>query len=123
MSSKLLKVYTPEGDQRENDSDRDIKDDLENFFESAKCTGYDRDVVEYFKDNNDGNMGEEFKAQTTFQRHIRPVKFANGFTRNKVSMVAHTTTSIPQGTSTGAGNLELRNILQSAEEVKKTAEN
>ena len=38
-------------------------------------------------------------------------------------MVAHTTTSIPQGTSTGAGNLELRNILQSAEEVKKTAEN
>ena len=46
MSSTLLDAYTPEGDRRENgrdrDRDRDIKNDLEDFFESAKCSGYDR---------------------------------------------------------------------------------
>ena len=89
MSSTLLDAYTPEGDRRgsDRDRDRDIKNDLEDFFESAKCSGYDRDVVEYFEDN-DRNGGrdrdrdrdrnrdrdrdrnrdrnENFKAKTTF---------------------------------------------------------
>merc|ERR1712223_2170405 len=60
MSSTLLDAYTPEGDRRDSgrDRDRDIKNDLEDFFESAKCSGYDRDVVEYFEDN-DRNGGRD----------------------------------------------------------------
>ena len=147
MSSTLLDAYTPDGDRRgsDRDRDRDIKNDLEDFFESAKCSGYDRDVVEYFEDN-DRNGGrdrdrdrdrnrdrdrdrnrdrnENFKAKTTFQNNADgEINFANGFTRNKVSMVARTTSMMPQDTSTEKPDAELKNILQSAAEVKKTAGN
>jgi len=144
MSSTLLDAYTPEGDRRDSgrDRDRDIKNDLEDFFESAKCSGYDRDVVEYFEDNDrnggrdrdrDRNRGrdrnrdrnEDFKAKTTFQNNNDgQVNFANGFMRNKVSMVARTTSlQDATGSSTEKPDVEFKNILQSAAEVKKTAGN
>ena len=136
MSSTLLDAYTPEGDRRDSGRDRDIKNDLEDFFESAKCSGYDRDVVEYFEDN-DRNGGrdrdrnrnrdrnEDFKAKTTFQNNNDgQVNFANGFMRNKVSMVSRTTSlQDATGSSTEKPDVEFKNILQSAAEVKKTAGN
>ena len=142
MSSTLLDAYTPEGDRRDSGRDRDIKNDLEDFFESAKCSGYDRDVVEYFEDNDrnggrdrdrDRNRGrdrnrdrnEDFKAKTTFQNNNDgQVNFANGFMRNKVSMVSRTTSlQDATGSSTEKPDVEFKNILQSAAEVKKTAGN
>ena len=106
-----------------------------------------RDVVEYFedKDRNGGrdrdrdrnrdrdrdrnrDRNEDFKAKTTFQNNNNDgqVNFANGFTRNKVSMVARTTSLMPQQGTTGSTekpDMEFKNILQSAAEVKKTAGN
>ena len=131
MSSTLLDAYTPEGDRRDSRHDRDIKNDLEDFFESAKCSGYDRDVVEYFEDY-DRKWGRYHNRdpKTTFQNNNDgQINFANGFTRNKVSMVARTTSLMPsqQGTTTGSSiekpDVDFKNILQSAAEVKKTAGN
>ena len=131
MSSTLLDAYTPEGDRRDSGRDRDIKNDLEDFFESAKCSGYDRDVVEYFEDH-DRKWGQYHNRdpKTTFQNNNDgQINFANGFTRNKVSMVARTTSLMPsqQGTTTGSSrerpDVNFKNILQSAAEVKKTAGN
>ena len=131
MSSTLLDAYTPEGDRRDSGRDHDIKNDLEDFFESAKCSGYDRDVVEYFEDH-DRKWGRYHNRdpKTTFQNNNDgQINFANGFTRNKVSMVARTTSLMPsqQGTTTGSSiekpDVDFKNILQSAAEVKKTAGN
>ena len=129
MSSTLLDAYTPEGDRRDSGRDRDIKNDLEDFFESAKCSGYDRDVVEYFEDH-DRKWGRYHNRdpKTTFQNNNDgQINFANGFTRNKVSMVARTTSLMPsqQGTTTGSSiekpDVDFKNILQSAAEVKKNS--
>ena len=126
MSSTLLDAYTPEGDRRDSGRDRDIKNDLEDFFESAKCSGYDRDVVEYFEDH-DRKWGRYHNRdpKTTFQNNNDgQVNFANGFTRNKVSMVARTTSlQDTTGSSTEKPDVEFKNLLQSAAEVKKTAGN
>ena len=118
MSSTLLDAYTPEGDRRDSgrDQDQDIKNDLEDFFESAKCSGYDRDVVEYFEDH-DRKWGQyrNHDPKTTFQNNNDgQINFANGFKRNKVSMVAR---------SIEKPDVDFKKILQSAAEVKKTAGN
>ena len=126
MSSTLLDAYTPEGDRRDSGRDRDIKNDLEDFFESAKCSGYDRDVVEYFEDHDrKWSRYHNRDPKTTFQNNNDgQINFANGFTRNKVSMVARTTLlQDATGSSTEKPDVEFKNILQSAAEVKKTAGN
>ena len=53
MSSTLLEHYEADGSKRRGSkSDKDIEDDLEEFFEGASCTGYDRDIQDYFKDKD-----------------------------------------------------------------------
>ena len=53
MGSTLLEHYEPSGSRRrDTPDDKDIEDDLEEFFESATCTGYDRDIQDYFKDGD-----------------------------------------------------------------------
>merc|ERR1712038_1662062 len=107
MSSTLLDAYTPEGDRRDSGRDRDR----------------DRDINRGRDRNRDRN--EDFKAKTTFQNNNDgQVNFANGFMRNKVSMVARTTSlQDATGSSTEKPDVEFKNILQSAAEVKKTAGN
>ena len=54
LGATLLDHYEPSGSRRRdsNPSDKDIEDDLEEFFEDATCTGYDRDIQDYFKDKD-----------------------------------------------------------------------
>ena len=53
MAATLLDHYNADGSKRRGSkSDRDIESDLEEFFEGASCTGYDRDIQDYFKDKD-----------------------------------------------------------------------
>ena len=53
MAATLLDHYEADGSKRRGSkSDRDIESDLEDFFEGASCTGYDRDIQDYFKDKD-----------------------------------------------------------------------
>ena len=46
LSTTLLETFSPEGDKRSTSkSDRQFKTDLEDFFNTAKCTGYDDDIL------------------------------------------------------------------------------
>ena len=52
MSSILLQQWYPDGSRRESSkSEREFKNDVEEFFEDVKCTGYDDDVQEYIEDS------------------------------------------------------------------------
>ena len=45
LGGTLLEQWTPEGDERDDrKSDRDFKNDVEDFFETAKCTRFDDDI-------------------------------------------------------------------------------
>ena len=45
LGGTLLEQWTPEGDERDDrKSDRDFKNDVEDFFETAKCTKFDDDI-------------------------------------------------------------------------------
>ena len=53
MSRTLLDYWEPDGSRRTSTSERDLTDNLEDFFEAAKCTRYDRDIQEYVEDGDD----------------------------------------------------------------------
>ena len=45
LGGTLLEQWTPEGDERDDrKSDREFKNDVEDFFETAKCTRFDDDI-------------------------------------------------------------------------------
>ena len=49
LGGTLLEQWTPEGEKRGSKSDREFKRDMEDFFETAKCTRFDDDIqVEIF---------------------------------------------------------------------------
>ena len=50
MSKTLLEYWEPDGKRRTSSNERDLEDNLEEFFEAAKCTKYDKDIQEYVKD-------------------------------------------------------------------------
>ena len=44
LGSTLLEQWTPEGEKRGSKNDREFKKDMEDFFETAKCTRFDDDI-------------------------------------------------------------------------------
>lgn len=50
MSKTLLEYWEPDGSRRTSSNERELEDNLEEFFEAAKCTKYDKDIQDYVKD-------------------------------------------------------------------------
>ena len=44
LGGTLLEQWTPEGEKRGSKNDREFKKDMEDFFETAKCTRFDDDI-------------------------------------------------------------------------------
>ena len=44
LGGTLLEQWTPDGDERGDKSEREFKRDMEDFFETAKCTRFDDDI-------------------------------------------------------------------------------
>jgi hypothetical protein len=44
LGGTLLKQWTPEGDKRDSKNEREFKKDMEDFYETAKCTRFDDDI-------------------------------------------------------------------------------
>ena len=60
MSKSLLEMWTPEGNKRDRDeSEKNFKEDLEDFFQTARCTKFDDDIQDYYEGRgkfaDDGN--------------------------------------------------------------------
>ena len=54
LGGTLLEVWNPNGDKRpSSQSERDFKDDLEDFFNTASCTRFDRDIQDYYEGKSD----------------------------------------------------------------------
>ena len=45
LGGTLLEQWTPEGDERDSKSEKDFKENVEDFFETAKCTRFDDDIL------------------------------------------------------------------------------
>ena len=52
LGATLLDHYNPDGSKRRGSSDRDLEDELDSFYEGVRCTDYDRDIQDYFNDND-----------------------------------------------------------------------
>ena len=48
LGGTLLEQWTPEGDERDSKSEKDFKENVEDFFETAKCTRFDDDILVSF---------------------------------------------------------------------------
>ena len=59
LSSTLLEFWDPEGNERDKPSDREIGQELEDFFETAKCTRFDDDIQDYAE--NGGRRRDKVK--------------------------------------------------------------
>lgn len=126
LSSTLLDVYTPEGDKRpSSQTEREFKNDLEDFFEAAKCTGYDKDVVDYYEDNRSSrtsnlqrdrnrnrNRGTEEFQNISPAPSNGAVAFQNS-RPNKVEAVAQTNQNNKDG---------LQQIVSLAAQIKEDAD-
>ena len=44
LGGTLLEQWTPEGKKRGSKSEKEFKNDVEDFFETAKCTRFDKDI-------------------------------------------------------------------------------
>ena len=44
LGGTLLEQWTPEGKKRGSKNEKEFKNDLEDFFETAKCTRFDKDI-------------------------------------------------------------------------------
>ena len=63
LGGTLLEVWDPNGDKRpSSQSERDFKDDLEDFFNTASCTRFDKDIQDYYEGKSD-KYRERFESR------------------------------------------------------------
>ena len=63
LGGTLLEVWNPNGDKRpSSQSERDFKDDLEDFFNTASCTRFDKDIQDYYEGKSD-KYRENFESR------------------------------------------------------------
>ena len=52
LGGTLLEQWTPDGEERDSKSEREFKKDMEDFYETAKCTRFDDDIQVIMKFSN-----------------------------------------------------------------------
>ena len=63
LGGTLLEVWDPSGDKRpSSQSERDFKDDVEDFFNTASCTRFDKDIQDYYEGKSD-KYRERFESR------------------------------------------------------------
>ena len=64
--------WHPTDDNRRSSSqsERDFKEDLENFFETASCTKFDRDIQDYYE----GKGSRDDYRRENFERYITDIE-------------------------------------------------
>jgi len=119
LGGTLLEQWTPEGDERDDrKSDRDFKNDVEDFFETAKCTKFDDDIQDYFENGDKKKKRNRFRVEdrTISDSGSGTISFQNTALRNKVAKVA----SRPNQSSNDGS---LKDILGFASDVVNLSKN
>ncbi len=58
-----MEYWEPDGRRRTSSSERDLQENLEEFFEAAKCTKYDDDIQDYVEDGSRERRRNRVKNQ------------------------------------------------------------
>jgi hypothetical protein len=92
LGGTLLEQWTPEGKKRGSKSEKEFKNDVEDFFETAKCTRFDKDIQDYYKDGDKKKRRDRYSLQAE-DRSVSnsgggTISFQSAPLRNKVAKVA-----------------------------------
>jgi len=120
LGGTLLEQWTPEGDERDDrKTDKEFRNDVEDFFETAKCTRFDDDIQDYFENGDKKKKKRDrFRVEdrTISDSGSGAISFQNTALRNKVAKVAARPDPISNG-----GNL--KDILGFASDVVNLSKN
>ncbi len=84
MGASLLDYYNPDGSKRrDKDDEKDFEDELEKFFEGASCTGFDKEIQDYYEDRDRKRSRSPLRSRP----RQGSVYFSGGGGGNKVSVV------------------------------------
>jgi len=126
LGGTMLEVWNPDGDKRSSSqSERDFKEDLENFFNTASCTKFDRDIQDYYDGKSRDDYRREnfdrdpdsFRRRTSFKRvPLNQPQISNLSNGAAGSGVGGKVAVVTQTTNT------LKSILATAAKIKEAAE-